>query len=342
MTMPSMKYRILSKIAALAPVPLTSIIGQNACILPYYHMVSDQDPMHVRHLYRYKNVKEFRSDVDFLLRRYRPICLADVLDRVKLGQSLPEQSFLLTFDDGFREMHEVVAPILLEKGVSALFFLNSDFLDNKKLSHEHKASLLVDHVRRNGSVALNRQILSILKDNRMPQGDVVSGLMGIGYHRQELLDDVANLMGVDFDCYLRTYKPYLTSVQVRGLLESGFGLGAHSKDHPMYSTLSLEDQVSQTIESVKAIREAFGLTYGVFAFPYTDADISRDFFLQVLRGEVVDLCFGTSGILNDSFVQMLQRFSLENPLISAERILAYQYAKKLGRVLRGCDKIVRN
>ncbi len=342
MALPSMKYRIVSSVAARLPASWTSVFSKNACIVPYYHMVSDDDPVHVRHLYNYKNVDGFRKDIDFLLSRYCPVQLDDILTCVRTGRPLPPKSFLLTFDDGFREMYEIVAPILLEKRISALFFLNSDFIDNKKLSHEHKASLLVDRVRQSGSIALRRQILDILRDNEIVQDDITAGLMAIGYHKQQLLGDLATLMDVDFDCYLRTCRPYLTSGQVRELLEGGFGVGAHSRDHPMYSTLPLEDQVAQTIESVKAIRTAFGLSYGIFAFPYTDAGASREFFVRIFAAKEVDLCFGTRGILDDSFERMIQRFSLENPLISAEKIVAYQYARKIGRVLRRCDKIVRN
>ncbi len=296
----------------------------------------------MRCLYEHKSVQEFGRDIDVLLEICKAVSLDDILRCVRSGRPLPKRSFMLTFDDGFREMHDVVAPILLQKGLSAVFFVNTDFIDNKKLSHDHKASLLIGHLRRHRSAAVRHEVAEVLRDNAIPYESIEDGLLSIGYHRQRLLDELAARLGVDFDHYLRTERPYLSSTQIRWLLDKGFDIGAHSRDHAMYSALSIEEQVSQTLESVRVITETFGLTYGVFAFPYTDSDVSNDFFLRVFASGLIDLCFGTSGIVKDTFTRIIQRFSLENPLMSADRILAYQYVKKLGRALRGRDIVVRS
>jgi len=67
---------------------------------------------------------------------------------LKNGQPLTRQSFFLSFDDGLREPLDIIAPILKQKGVPATFFVNTATLDNLEMLYRHKASLLVDHVRR--------------------------------------------------------------------------------------------------------------------------------------------------------------------------------------------------
>ena len=73
--------------------------------------------------------------------------LLDVIAWVRGETILPPNSFLLTFDDGFREIYDIIAPILLDKGIPATFFISSGFLDNRELCYQHKASLLVEKVR---------------------------------------------------------------------------------------------------------------------------------------------------------------------------------------------------
>ena len=56
------------------------------------------------------------------------VSLADFLAWLDGQCPLPEGSFLLTFDDGYRGVHDHAAPVLLELGWPAVVFLVSDLL----------------------------------------------------------------------------------------------------------------------------------------------------------------------------------------------------------------------
>lgn len=309
-----------------------SVLGKltkTKLIIPYYHIISDEDILHVKHLYKYKTVQEFKEDIDFLLKNYSPIGLPDILDFIKSDRPLPHNVFLLTFDDGFREMYDIVAPILLKKGVCATFFVNSSFTDNKQLCYLNKASLLTEQIQKRWSLSLEKQISRVLRANEIGFNDVKQGILSIRYQQRGIIDEIAKHMNMDFSGYLLSHKPYLTSNQINNLVGSGFTIGAHSVDHPLYSSLSLNEQVHQTIQSVKFIRDTFKLNYGVFAFPHSDHNVSREFFTMLSDSGLVDLSFGTAGLVDDSISTNLQRFSLEKPIAQAERIVAFQHVRKL-------------
>ena len=99
-------------------------------IVPYHHTVSDVNLPHIRHLYAYKNEREFESDVAFFTKHFTPVSVDDLLN--SNGKTL-KRSFLLTFDDGCREVYDIILPILEKYNVKGVFFLNSAFLDNKEL-----------------------------------------------------------------------------------------------------------------------------------------------------------------------------------------------------------------
>jgi peptidoglycan/xylan/chitin deacetylase (PgdA/CDA1 family) len=335
-----LRHTLLFKTLSRSPFAWLGALARTGLIIPYYHMVSDADVAHVRHLYRYKTPRQFSDDIDFLLKTRVPITLDQLLTCARTGRPLPARAFMLTFDDGFREMSDVVAPILLQKGLSATFFVNTAFLDNTRLCHVNQASLIVEHLRRRRSSALEQQVGAVLGvDPREP--DIASRVLGIPYTRRRLLDEIADVVGIDLAAYLRTKAPYLSSAQVIGLLRQGFSIGAHSIDHPEYLSLSLDDQLDQTIESVTRVREMFGLDYGVFAFPFSDHGISAEFFARLSRTSVVDLTFGTAGLMDDSAPRHLQRFSLEKPLAAAERIVAFQQMRRLRHLMTGTPVVVR-
>ena len=287
----------MKTILKLIPFTLVKkLFGSHKLLIVYYHLVNDGHSPHIKHLYQYKKVKEFIQDLEFLLKRYSPVRLQDVIAWVKGECSLPENRFLLTFDDGFREVDDVIAPILREKGVPATVFITSMFLDNQDLFYRNKASLLVEEIQNGISPTHGKKIKNIMVQHGCSFDEISDGILKIDYREKEALDRIANVIEFDFGHYLREMQPYLTSDQVNKLIAQGFGVGAHSLDHPYYSSLSLEEQVEQTLESVKIIRDKFQLHYGAFAFPHNDCGVSREFFKIIKNSGIVDATFGTGGL----------------------------------------------
>ena len=81
--------------------------------------------------------------------------------------------------------------------------------------------------------------------------------------------------------------------------------------------------------SVKEIREKFALDYGAFAFPHNDVGVSRKFFEGLQESGLVDITFGTGGMLDGGFWSHKQRVSLEKPLLPAKEILKWQYMRRI-------------
>jgi len=290
-------------------------------------MVTNEDVPHLSHLYRFKKINQFSDDLDFLLRNYSPTSLTDVIKCVRGGDVLPPGCILLTFDDGFREIYDIVAPILLTKGFPATFFLSSAFLDNRELCYLHKASLLVEKINHGISRETESEIKVILRRTGLPSSQLCEGILQLDYRRREALEGIANILQVDFQGYLAVNQPYLTSSQIEVLIGRGFTVGAHSIDHPYYSSLSLSEQIEQTLVSITQIRQRFSLDYGAFAFPHNDSGTSRELFRRIQEDGLIDLTFGTGGMVDGGSLRHRQRISMEKPLLPAQQILAWQYLR---------------
>jgi peptidoglycan/xylan/chitin deacetylase (PgdA/CDA1 family) len=337
----NLKQEILSKLLSEIPICILERLIYTTLIIPYYHTVSDGDIPHIKHLYKHKNINQFKEDIDFILKNYTPISLRDLLDFMKSGVTLSKKSLLLTFDDGFREIHDVIAPILLNKGVPATFFLNSAFIDNKVLCYQHKASILLEKLQKSQNLILKNKIVALFVENDIEFFNIESGLLNIKYDKKHVLDEVADVLDVDFNNYLIKNKPYLTFDQTEGLIKNGFTIGAHSIDHPLYMSLSITDQLYQSIESLRNIKEKFCLDYGAFAFPHSDFGVSKHFFIEFYKSGLVDISFGTRGMLDDNINNHFQRFSLEKPLMPAKKIIAINYARKIYKTTMLHQSIVR-
>lgn len=327
---PFIKY--LGSLAQLWSIPQLQKWSNTQLLLPVYHTVSNSRLAHIQHLYPVKNAATFEKEIDLLLKHFEAIDPTQLIDHLHGKQRLKKPSFLLTFDDGLKEFHDVIAPILERKGLTAICFLNSAFIDNKDLFFRYKASLLIDFIQKDTTTQLSK-INEILKGE-----DYKDYLLNVTYDNRSVLDEIAATLGYDFDDYLKQSQPYLNKDEIKSLIQKGFYFGAHSIDHPEYQYLHPDEQIRQTEESTLKIKDWFGLDYSYFAFPFTDYGVKSVYFNQV---DFVDLSFGSAGLKEDNAKNHLQRVPLEMGELNAKHILKGEMLYTVIRKLLGKNRIDR-
>lgn len=305
-------------------------------LLPSGHIVTDTAPPHVRHLYTVPSISKFRSDLDCLCRQYRPLPISDLeqLPRRRENRTSPSD-FVLSFDDGMREVYEIIAPMLRAKGIPAIFFINSATIDNKQLMWRHKVSLLIERSSQQpGRVPPQISV--------RPGESWLAKLRALRFADEHILDEVARFLEVDFDEYLHTAKPYMTSGQVLDLARAGFEFGSHSHSHPYFHEIPVEDQKKQIARSVAFIRD-LGLQCRSFAFPFHDDGVPASIF-RYMRDLDILVSFGTSEARRDSIVFSFQRFAIdaENANSGLPTILKGLSVKSLAHRLSRNEVIHRN
>jgi peptidoglycan/xylan/chitin deacetylase (PgdA/CDA1 family) len=288
-----------SPLSAILPIDLLRRCTGHNFIIPFYHIVSDEKCPHVENLYRFKNTKEFERDLDYLATHYQPVG-ADDLGDVLAGKYKGEKIMLLTFDDGLRQMYDIVAPVLLRKGIPAVFFLNTDFIDNKALMFRYKASLIK---------SWGLDTIQTLKARS----------------EKELVEIIDQPLAQRLDDFLQDYKPYMCTEQIRSLIDQGFTVGAHSRSHPYYEDLSIDEQLSETLDCLDILQKDFGIKEKLFAFPFTDHGVPKIFFDRIFDGGKVDFSFGGAGIKNDVHPGQFQRIPMEGWNATAEQVLKSEY-----------------
>lgn len=273
-----------------------------------YHTVSNKELPHIINLYRYRDVNGFRQDLDFFISRYRPISMLELLESLKHKKSkLPENAVLLTFDDGFREIYDIVAPLLLEKKFPATFFIISKCIDNKCLSYNNKKSLVIEYLKKNESLTIVNDIDDIIRKNNIPGKNLPDSIRNIPYITRHLIDLIASLAQIDFSQFLEESKPYLSTNQIEDLLQSGFAFGGHSLDHARFTELSLEEQIQQARLSIDYLVEQFSI-----------------------------------GLMKDPQENHFQRISIEKFNQSAKRTIKFHYTRKIIYHFLGLEYIIRN
>jgi peptidoglycan/xylan/chitin deacetylase (PgdA/CDA1 family) len=329
-----MTVGVVARGSELLPVQWVRPLSGVSLVVPFYHVVTDQAVPHIAHLYRFKNVREFNQDLEFLLRHFEPIALGDVVDALNGKRPLTRTCVHLTFDDGFREVHDIIAPILQRAGVAATFFLNTAFLDGGGIAHHNALSLLIDRLEsRNKPVseATLRRLDSLLPTDKQ-ETNIKTRILSIRHAQKSLVSSLGELLDVDFDQYVRNTRPYLSAGEIAALVKMGFSIGAHSHEHLLYENLPVPTQVEQTRTCVNLLQTQFGIKTKAFAFPYNDDKVEQGFFSEVFDSSLLEVSFGTSGLVSHFHPRNIQRVSMEKSdtkrrSLPASRILARQFVR---------------
>jgi peptidoglycan/xylan/chitin deacetylase (PgdA/CDA1 family) len=274
-------------------------------IFPFYHLASDRLLPHIRHIYPYPGTTDFESDLDAMLKVFEPVSLTDYLR--KGDGSIKKARMVLSFDDGLAECYHHVIPILLRKGIPALFLLNNRFIDNREMFFRYKASLLIDRVLED-----REALLKVAEFLVIPEEQVVRALLMVNFRQRALLDSLAPVAAIDFGHYLEKCPVYLTSSQVREMMDLGFEIGGHSDDHADFSILTRHEILEKITGSLKDLEERFGKSAArYFSFPFTTAGIPEVMIHEILDGGHALALLGTAGLKITGRKEYIQRIPME-------------------------------
>ena len=312
-------------------------------IFTYYHTVNNEKLNYLDNLFSFKNEKHFKNDIELLLNNYQPLNPDFFLKDFKYNQ-IPKNHFLLTFDDGLSQIFDVVAPILYEKKISAIFFVNPHYIDNKNFFVRHVISVLIDIILNNKYdkeiIQEINYLLSLKKSSS--KSLLINDLKKINFDSENILLRITELLKVDINTELKKKKPFISKNQIKEMIDMGFYFGGHTMTHPRLNTINYDDQKKEIIDSINWLKLNFKINYSFFAFPYTDRGISKKLIKSIFKYDNSSIVFGNSGLKKDFDERIIQRFSLEKPNQNTSKLIVSENLYKFCNKLIGNYNITRN
>lgn len=279
---------------------------------------------HVKH-YGFLGTAEFERDLRDLESHFAYASYEQILEQRTKSDRGVGTSVCLTFDDGFAECVSVVRPILLRRGAQCIFFVVTDFIDNRAVFLETTAALCVESIlqHRPSEVAeiirdlgLEAVLLIAESEHRgavpaqmaqqwqkfEPQvRPLIIWLLTIRPNEASLLDRLCRCLNVDGAVYVDKVKPYLTTEQILQLRSDGFAIGAHSCSHRLLQDLTLAEAEMEIVESCRIIHQLTGQASVPFAFPYFGAGVDRVWLAKLREHHpFIGLFFDTQGLRGDA------------------------------------------
>lgn len=208
----------------------------------------------------------------YLSRRYTVLQLDEALEKLQQG-TLPPYALVITFDDGYRNFFDYALPVLRQYGLPATMFAASDFV-------LRRIPLWVDRLEHAvGQMDCSRAERTALDATLRAKLKTFTPL-----ERERELSQIENSCSPlrDFSDGRAVYAP-LEPDMLKEMQKYGITIGAHTRTHPILSTLSPEEATDEIADSARELRQAAGALSAVFAYPNGQRDDYTDKIEDIVR-----------------------------------------------------------
>lgn len=216
---------------------------------------------------------EFEAQLDYVGCKFTLLSAADLVAHLTLEKPWPPNPIVITFDDGYRNNAIHAAPLLLKKGIPAIFHLTTGYIGGRPILWPEEVFLRImdwtEPVLDSPVRALRRAALPGERSARQRAA-------------QEIREACKRIPVEERDAflaYLRARTPpvpsgYASEVhdfmnweEARWLAEQGFELGSHTVSHPILTHSSPETVAAELGESRSAIEQQTSARCRFLAYP---------------------------------------------------------------------------
>ncbi len=253
-------------------------------------------------------VAVFRSVCAMLAADYRVIPLAELVEARMHHKSLPDNSVIITFDDGYASNFELAYPILKEFDLPATIFVTTAFLDGEDIMWFQRVDLALGRTRKEQlDWKINDNKLRLKLGTREQRQESLVCLMAEmkELHDTDLLGEVDRLeQALDVATPPLTDLPApmrpLTWDMACDMIYSGLiEVGGHTHTHPVLSScdsLAMRAEITTCRDRIRAETGDLPIS---FAYPNGGADdYTRESMQTVREAGFKCACTTISGRVN--------------------------------------------
>jgi peptidoglycan/xylan/chitin deacetylase (PgdA/CDA1 family) len=207
----------------------------------------------------------FESQIAALVRHFNVLSLSEAVERLRKN-SLPARAACITFDDGYADNAEIALPILRRCGVTATFFIATDFLNGGRMWND----TVIEAVRNAAGAVLDLREFGLgrheIATNEQRRQTIRSLLGALKYSSSSQRNEKANLLseivGVKLaDNLMMSFK------QVQNLHATGMEIGGHTASHPILARLEAREARREISQGKIQLEELIHAPIRLFAYP---------------------------------------------------------------------------
>lgn len=305
----------LLRLRARTPAPWLTVLTYHRIANPVLAAELDQEVVDAR-------PEEFEQQLSFLEKYCNVISLEDVL-AFQRGQRLPPNPVLITFDDGYRDNYETAFPILQKHGMKAVFFIATEFIQQRRLFWWDRLSYLVKKSKCDVlELTYPKKLTVLLGTSDADRAQAVHKLLpivkshyGLDFERFfEGIEEAADVPLTGATERKLAEEHLMTWRQVRALSDAGMSVQSHTRTHRPLHALTPRDLLDELGGSREELSSILGRDVDAIAYPVGRTLQSAPHARAAIRRAGYKLGFSNGTGLNNIWkfdAMEVRRFCLE-------------------------------
>jgi peptidoglycan/xylan/chitin deacetylase (PgdA/CDA1 family) len=268
------------------------------------------------------------AHLEYLTERYRVVSLPDLLNSAST-----EPTIVLTFDDGFRSVHDNAWPLLRKWGVPATCYLTTGAVGNDAVIWLNELNWFLNRHLPLAGPSITAAIG--LRAGSSP--NVIRRALYERYDMQMIEDLLSSLRasaGVDGRTLAQTSRLFLDWEQVAAMSIAGIQFGNHTCSHPNLANLD-RDSARQEIEIARRALAHLPGAVDSLAYPFgSRSEETRQVALELGMRSMLEV-EGVNSPLDPSRIGRIKLTSDSVPALFARMEVLEPVKALLKRILRG-------
>ncbi len=232
-------------------------------ILNYHRVLPEENPFAIDAI----TTHDFEAQLRVLKKYFHILPLANAVESLK-SDSLPPFAVCLTFDDGYKDNYDHAFPLLAAYDAPATIFITTDFIGtNQLLWHDQ----ILSTFERTSLISfdfpgfdMNDIPLSSTQQRRAAAFQTLEKLKV--YHPSER-DSWINQIHAYLKVDKQSERIMLNWQEITEMASRGISFGAHTRSHPILSTLDDAALQKEIIDSKNILTDKLGTPVTTFAYP---------------------------------------------------------------------------
>ena len=232
-----------------------------------YHRICDIDNLNDRELVSATS-EVFEKQILYIKKHFNAITFEQLIEHLNNNTKIPDNSIIITFDDGFADNYHNAFPILAKHKVPATFFISSGYIGTKKTFWFNEISR---RIKSNPGLTFSIDDVTFKIPDKMElQEELIGDILGLlkkfkNKKRLKIINDISEVL-LDKEPCDQLALP-MTWEQIKEMIASGIEFGSHTVTHPILSMLSSDELHAEIFSSKKEIEKNTGQSITTISYP---------------------------------------------------------------------------
>jgi peptidoglycan/xylan/chitin deacetylase (PgdA/CDA1 family) len=215
------------------------------------------------------SARQFARHLQFLKDNYRVLPLAEIVESLNSGKTLPDNAAAITIDDGYRDAYDIAFPILRQHQIPATLFAITDFLDRKCWLWTDKARFLAANATRTEIEFENREFnLNGATSRKAVAAKINRHLKRLPDEAKEKqLENLQKTFAVELPVLPPQEFAAIDWREAKEMDGDCVAIESHTVSHPILTNVADERLRFELTESRRRLREILGRTIDLFCYP---------------------------------------------------------------------------